>query len=264
VTFILIGSQAAKLTGIDLRREAKDFDAFADFEPASMDAKLDTFWHPSFEAIWPEGTDRFAHLDELYTIKISHAYFDLKNGQWRKHIEDAMIMKDHYGAELDFGMHQILKGVWQQRYGTKPMSLQKDKQQFFRDAVVRRYDHDSLHDSVAYGEEPMYLRVLKDGSTVDVDMGKLKALDHEDKLRLFREEVYATALERILVPSDYAKSPTGAYMWALRRTITSLTKGWSARWLAEHFDEMKIIDMDYVARHLSRKDKLIKLEEKNG
>src|SRR5690606_15193909 len=127
-------------------------------------------------------------------------------------------------------------------------------------AVRRVYDHDSIHDSVAYGERPLYESVLKDGHSVQVDMSKVRALPYTEQIKLFREEIYATALERKVIPSDYKCSPRAAYAWALRRTITSLTKGWSARFIVTNYDVFHRPDMDYVARHRSRADRLIPLE----
>jgi hypothetical protein len=83
-------------------------------------------------------------------------------------------------------------------------------------------------------------------------------LSHEDLVKLFREEVYATALERIVIPKDYRCSPGAAYRWALRRTITSLTKGKSAQFILENFEEFAIPD-DYVSRHLANKSRLVRL-----
>jgi predicted deacetylase len=106
----------------------------------------------------------------------------------------------------------------------------------------------------------MYIRTLRPGSTVSVSMPYIKAMPHADQIRLFREEVYATALERIIIPSNYTASPRRAYAWALRRTITSLTKGWSSRFLIENYCEMRTPDVDYVKVHLANTDKLIPLE----
>ena len=51
-----------------------------------------------------------------------------------------------------------------------------------------------------------------------------------------------------------------AYRWALKQTVTSLTKGRSARFIAENYTAFKKPGTDYLARHLSRKHLLISLE----
>jgi hypothetical protein len=253
--YLVVGSWAMAAYLPD-RRVPKDLDTFTDNVHLAGD---DNFWHPAFKEWLPRGTDRHATLDELYTLKVSHSYWDLGFGSWEKHISDAAALKAA-GARLDLGLHRLLCKVWEEKHGRKRVDLSLEADEFFADAVTRVYDHDSIHASVAYGDTAMYEAVLRDGATVTVDIAKVKALPFDDQVKLYREEVYATALERKVIPSGYRCSPRGAYAWALKRTITSLTKGWSARFLVENYDIFRVPDMDYVARHRSNSHKLIRLE----
>lgn len=259
---LIVGSVAMAYYGIDAR-VPKDLDYFGDTPPSyfwgSSLPKQDVFWHESFRDWLPNWTDRVATLNELYTIKVSHAYWELKNGSWSKHMSDILRLKDR-GVTLDLELHKLLYKVWEERYGSKKMNLSKEADSFFADAVKRKYDHDSIHDSVAYGDVPMYVRILKDGHSVDVDPKKLWAMSHGDLVKLFREEIMATALERIVIPRNYKTSPGAAYLWALRRTITSLTKGKSARFIVDNYKDFHTPDKDYVQRHLDNKHKLILLD----
>lgn len=241
-------------------REPKDLDLMGN-DPARKDA--DVFWHTALLEYYPPSRvnamrDVISTVDELYTIKVSHSYWELKNGSWEKHIEDAAYLKSK-GATLIESLHDVLYKIWEETHGAKKVNLGMESMDFFTDAVQRKYDHDSIHASVAYGERPLYESVVKDGESVAVDMAKIKALPFEEKVKLYREEVYATALERILVPKNYRHSAGAAYRWALRRTITSLTKGWSARFMVTHYEHFRIPDCDYVQRHLDNKDRLILL-----
>jgi len=247
------------------RRQPKDFDVWTN-DPTFPDTydglRVETFWHGGlvdfFEnrrpgQAWPT-------KDELFTIKASHAGWELRNGSWDKHMSDLVALKQA-GAKLQEDQFARLYKVWEDVHGKKQLKLQKGKDDFFTDAVVRIYDHDSIHASVAYGDEPMYVQTLKPGSEVDVDMAYIKAMPFDEQIKLFREEVYATALERKVIPSNYTISPRKAYAWALRRTITSLTKGWSSKFLILNYDIMRTPDCDYVQRHLDNKDRLILLEK---
>ncbi|GAA0955499.1 DUF7275 domain-containing protein [Nonomuraea longicatena] len=258
MTGLIIGSTALAFWYADAARAPKDLDVFS-AEPV---ADADAFWDDDFKP-WLSGGDglRWATPNELMTIKASHAYWDLRNGSWPKHMGDMLLMKK-LGAQIIPELHHMLYRVWERRYGVKRVDLTQEATDFFNDAVKRIYDHDSIHDSVAYGERPLYESVLKDGATVQVDMSKVRALSYDDQVRLFREEIYATALERKVIPSDYQCSPRWAYAWALRRTITSLTKGWSAQFIVANYDVFHTPDTDYVARHKSRADRLIPLEGK--
>lgn len=253
--YLIVGSTAMR-RWIWNTREPNDLDVFT----LGNWPEAETFWHPLL-ADWIDAeTNRFATLDELYTLKVSHAYWELKNGSWNKHMNDIVTLKWH-GAKMIQPLHDLLKQVWGDTHRKKwIVELAKNKDEFFNDAVPRKYDHDSIHASVAYGDRPLFESILKDGETVAVDMKKLRAMPFDDQVRLFREEVFATALERLVIPADYRYSTRKAYAWALRRTITSLTKGWSAQFLVENYDIFRNLDVDYVARHLAQKHRLIPLE----
>jgi len=252
---IVIGSPAIKHHFPDFPREPKDYDVFSSWYPEGTG---DVFFTPKLIDFWG-GEERVATPDELYTIKLSHSAWELNNGSWGKHMADLMFLK-HKGCEVIEPLYKLLYEVWEEKHGKKVMNLNQDASAFFDDAVKRKYDHDSVHYSVAYTPgHPLYEDVMEDGESVKTDMRKVWALPFEDQIRLFREEVYATALERIVIPRNYRGSPGAAYHWALRRTITSLTKGKSSRFLAENYDILHRPDMDYVAHHRANSHFLIEL-----
>lgn len=257
---LIVGSHALKALGV-CNREPKDMDIFAgqNYPGVWSNHKYDLFWHDSFSEFIPDTlSPQYATLDQMYTIKLSHSHWELPNGSWSKHIYD-LIQLQNAGAQLDFGLYKILYKVWEQMHGKKVMNLAQDKTEFFDDAVRRMYDHDSLHESVAFGDRPVYEEILRDGATVDVDPSKLWSLPHQRIVQLFVEEICVTALERKVIPSNYKCSPGWAYQWALRRTITSLTKGKSSRFILQNIQEFVTPDPFYVQRHLSKADRLVRL-----
>jgi len=261
---LIIGSTAMHYWFPDAR-EPKDFDYFANpfHIPAYLAAKTegnDPFWHDSWEGTRLDEGWRMATPDELYTIKVSHSYWALDNGSWDKHMCDLNFLKSH-GAKLDMELHKLLYPVWVEKHGKKKMNLAQAAGMFFKDAVPRIYDHDSIHDSVAYGERPLYERILKDGETVDIDPSKLwDGMTFEEQVMLFREEICATALERWMIPTNYKYSPGLAYKRALVKTITSLTKGKSARFIVTNFEHF-MKPHDYMSIHYSKRYKLLPLKE---
>lgn len=199
-----------------------------------------------------------ATADELYTMAISHGYWDI-NGTWDKHAGDILYMQRH-GARFIPELHDILKPIWRDRYPTHEISLDKSAKEFFTDHVHYVYVHDTVHESVAYRHQPWFVDILKDGSEVLVDNSKFWALSLEDKLQLVREELYVIALERILIPQNYEGSPLYAYRWALKRTAISLFKNEWAKFLLLHLDELAKPDVDYVERHKANAHKLVLME----
>lgn len=257
---ILVGSTALKQY-IDIKREPKDLDYFADVNVPVMESleKIETFNHPSLVS-WFGDQDRVATLNELYSIKMSHIFWDLRGGGWEKHCYDIMRMKQS-GAIIERSFYDLLYSIWEQVHGKKQANLNAMPEDFFNKSVKRIYDHDSIHASIAYHDEPMFKRILRDNKPVLVDMLKWKNLTLEEKFETVREEVYATALERQLIPSNYTASPRAAYHWALKKTITSFSKGWFPLFIVEHLEELWNPDVDYLARHKANRHKLIKLEE---
>ncbi len=255
---LIIGSTAMKHWFPEVR-EPKDRDCFSPEQHQGWEV----FWDDRLTEYWPwpwmdVRPYRYATLHELYTIKVSHSSWELKNGSWEKHIEDAAFLK-RKGAVLLPDLYKLLYSIWEDVHGKKKMDLSKEADEFFKDAVKRQYDHDSIHETVAHYDRPLYTRILKDGHSVDIDPKKMWALPFEDQVKLFREEIAATALERLVIPNNYNFSPGRAWRWALRRTITSLTKGKSSLFLIENYEHFRKPD-DYLKRHLANRDKLIPLE----
>jgi hypothetical protein len=248
---MLIGSTATKRHFTDARK-SNDRDYFSRVQINDADC----FWDDRLDA-WPS-KHFIATPDELYTIKISHSAWNL-HGTWRKHMNDALYLS-RKGAKFLPGLYEILYPIWEDVHGKKRVHLDMTKDEFFADRIVRKYDHDSLHESVAYYDRPIYLRMLKDGETIAVDKSKWDALSFEDKIKCAREEIYANALERRVIPENYRVSPTAAYAWAVQQTITSLSKGWFSLFCALNWDELRLPDVDYVQRHLDNADRLIPLE----
>lgn len=207
---------------------------------------------------WKWGS--IATPEELYTLKISHSFWEVNGPKnWDKHASD-IIFFQRKGVEFNRELYDIVLPIWKELHKRNPTNLNQNKDNFFKDAVKRKYDHDSVHASIAYGDYPLYEDILKEGSDVAVDNSKFWAMDEETRFKTIREEIYATALERILIPNDYRGSPGSAYHWAIRRTATSLFKGEWALYLMLNYDRLARPDCNYLQRHLDNMDKLIPLE----
>lgn len=259
MTTTLIGSRATYFWYTDARMPTGDWDYLSDepeqkFYPFRPSDRIDMFVDERL-GLWNWGS--MATPSELYTIKISHAFWEINGpANWNKHAND-IIFLSRKQAKFIRPLYDTLLPIWKEKYAKHKTNLSQDKGDFFADAVKRKYDHDSVHRSVAYGDRPLYERILKDGETVAVDNSKFWAMDFETKLKLVREEIYTTALERILIPGNYRGSPGAAYYWALRRTATSLFKGDWALFLMLNLDRLRKPDGNYMKHHLNNEHKLI-------
>ncbi len=252
------------------RMDNADWDFLSDGDVAIStlallpETKQDIFMHPAIgQWTWGSPYQMWRSvinptLDELYTLKISHGYWNINN-TWQKHAADIVTMYKH-GAQFIPELHDLLQPVWEEKHGGKrKINLGKEAADFFNDKVVRVYDHDSIHHAVTRHERPLFERILKDGHTVAVDKAKWDLLPYELQLEMVREEVYATAIERFVLPSNYTYSPGRAYRWALMKTPTDFSKGWFAKFVLLNLHNLMTPDCDYVARFKSQTERLILL-----
>lgn len=226
-----------------------------DYFAVSPVAGAETFYHPRLE-LW--NWSDVATLDELYTIKVSHSFWELQNNSWDKHMFHITKMQQA-GATFLPELYDILYPVWEEIHGAKQVSLEKTPEEFFTETVSRVYDHDSIHNSVAYYDEPLFNAILRDNSEVAVSREKFENLSEDEKIKLVFEEIYATALERLVIPSEYKYQSQKAFAWARRKLITSFSKGWFPLWIVLNFEHFIRPDSRYVQTHLNNKHKLVLL-----
>ena len=193
---------------------------------------------------------RCATLDAVYTLKMSHLSWDIK---WQKHKQDALFLRK-YGCKLIHPLYEMLVDYWTKEYGNKEgLSLYKKKTDFFNDYVPYVYDHDYLHELVAFPHSPVYSECLKDGEDVAIDKEKFLALPLEKQLKMFKEEVSVIAAERWLInPRTCGKyNWMEAYHLALHKTVTALTKGWASLFMIEHLDYYNVPEYSYFEHLLN-------------
>ncbi len=238
-------------------RFAKDEDYFVTLKEELMsDDGSDIFYHHKLnEYSW---NSPVATVNELYTIKVSHIFWQLNNGSWNKHKNDIIFFQKN-GAALIPDLFSLLYSIWEYRYGKKKANLDQEPDDFFSEQVKRIYNHDSIHASIAYYDEPLFNKILKDGSAIAVEKEKFDNLSFQVKLQLVWEEIYATALERKIIPSSYKENFRVAYDYALRQLLTSYSKGWFPLFVAENLQYLYKPDIDYVKKHKENKHKLIQL-----
>lgn len=234
---MLIGSRAAKVWFSDFR-EPKDTDYIIRGESCAISEKnteKKQCW--AFDKI----LDMFPEMEIaepflLYTLKLSHAYWD--GIHWAKTMADIAFFQSR-NVPFDEDIFDMLFKQWEEIKGPKRSSLNKSNEDFFKDNVRRKYVHDDLHYAIAYYEEPLYQRIKKNASKALTSKFLFDALSHQDKIKLAREEIYVTALERFLIPNDFRTNTQAAYLGALKMLITSMTRGFFARFLVENWLELR-------------------------
>lgn len=240
---VIVGSSAVEdweerleLNFSILGRSAGDLDVWTDGEyPKAL--KLDKVDMPTYIIELVPHEDNYATLDAVYTIKCSHLGWDIF---WNKHCKDVIKLAE-FGCRIIPELYEALVEYWKQTKGNvEQLSMKKSKEDFFTDSVNYVYDHDYLHELVAYPNAPVYTYCLKDGEDVLISKDKFDNMPFEQQVRMFREEISVIAAERWLINPSAKKdiTPYKAYKYALRKTCTTLTKNWATRFIVlnmKHF-----------------------------
>lgn len=175
--------------------------------------------------------NHYADLDSLYTLKLSHAEYNI---HWWKTIQDILFMKK-CGARLKPKLLSLLKEHWKGVHGDKSfLNLGRTSKEFFNDYVPKKFEHDWLHTVISYPNKPIYLSCLKEGQEVQTDWIKFKNLPLQTRIDMLKEEICTIATERWLL--NGFDSPLRAYQMALQKTVTNLTKGKTSQFIIENIE----------------------------
>jgi len=157
----------------------------------------------------PMSPDREMTANELYTLKCSHAIYDI---HWSKTMSDIRFMQ-LMGCEIDEMFFNELRQYWQTIHTNKRQDFNTDREQFFKDRVKRNIDHDELH--LIFNQDPPYKKIIEGVAPKE---NLFNDLDYNEKIDICNEEAYVIACERFV--DIYP--PGKAYHEAQRSLVTKL------------------------------------------
>jgi hypothetical protein len=162
---------------------------------------------------YPEHVNQgVASLDMLYTLKCSHASWDI---HWGKTMRDICLMQTK-NAKLIPELYQELYAYWETIHGSKKhINLNVTNEDFFDNGLTYIINHDRLHEKYKFYDEPLYKKCKKDTEKALLSKEIFESWDHKMQIQLAQEEMLVIAEERKL----------GKPM-ALKKIITSLSRGW--------------------------------------
>lgn len=175
-------------------------------------------------------------IDVLYMLKMSHRY--LRNSpHFLKTMRDIHELR-RMGAKIRPEHEEFYARRMLDTYDYKHPSLMRNKEQFFSgDGVQYVYDHDSIHEAVAYPLVPAYRLYARDDHDVMSSREKFFAVDEATRLRGVIEEATVLALERSQIPFPGGMTPEQSFRMALMKVCTSITSGWFREYAWEHYDQ---------------------------
>ena len=178
----------------------------------------------------------------LAIIKRSHLWRDLG---FQKHITMYHKYGLHDTLQEAIGRFDIVlkdlnerTNLTRQAYPQRNPNLMQTKDDFFDDAVTKKYDHDYLHELFAYYDKPLYTRMLTDEKLAWCSKSQWETFTHEDQLRCVAEETYVIAAERFMIPKNWNYSTKLAYIKALDKVCTTLTSGWFRDKAIDYYPEI--------------------------
>ena len=157
--------------------------------------------------------------NELYTLKVSHAIYDI---HWAKTMSDIRFFQLK-GLEIDYSFLKDLRAHWEVVHAKKNKRQEfagKTLDNFFKDNVERAIPHDELHKLL--NPTPSYLKFVVDNVNPSEEL--FNSLDKQTQENICFEEPFVIALERWIkdVP------PRKAYHQAQQALVTRLHPLWLA------------------------------------
>jgi hypothetical protein len=187
----------------------------------------------------PGITANVVSMKGLALIKRSHLWRDLSFDKHITHFHKfglADAIKEMSDDDREFLDIRTL--FTRQKFPQGHPNLMQSKEDFFDDAVDKKYDHDHLHELVAFYDKPLYTRLLRDDTLAWCEKDKWNALTHEDKVKCVAEETNVIAIERFMVPTNWEHNPKLAYFKALRKVCTTLCSGWFRDYAIDFYPEV--------------------------
>ena len=242
---MIFGSTAIKHHFPDFR-DPKDLDRMD--KDGKMSKEEQAYWVPTFgELIEKSKNKKYLDPDFLLTIKASHANWNI---HWDKTMFDILFLK-RKGCKIIKPLYDKLVKDWKNVHGRMSAPLKgKTADTFFEDAVTRNYIHDDIHEAVAFYDTPLYTKILKSPETNSVECSKEKFdnLSKDDKVKLIKEEIFVTALERWIIPNNYDYSEGRAYNASLKKFVTTMSSGWISYWMIDNFEKLIKNKFPYVKK----------------
>lgn len=238
---MIIGSYAIKNIFPNFKRNPKDVDYISKIHLLENNLlRFEKLENPILEEYYNYNLPKFIGMDELYTLKLSHSFWDLPNNSWQKHVFDINFLKEN-GCKFIPILFWKLFNYWEIIHGKRKSSnLSMTSEEFFNNKISYQFKHDDLHEILVQhpyfnGTYPTYKKLLKEGEEVDVCMEKFDNLSYVDKFNVVFEEVAVMSIENRFPKEMYWKEK---YSKMLKKFIISHCKIEEGIWILQHHKEL--------------------------
>lgn len=246
---VLIGSRALACLNPELKiKDTTDWDIISD-EPIEGSEWHDPKFLNNARMCQLYGSDKTINFNGhtlnvmdkwgLSIIKRSHLWRNLSFQKHITHYHKYMTLwtRERYSIEDE----QILQeriALTMKEFPQGHPSLKKSVDDFFDDYVTKKYNHDYLHELVAYHDKPLYTQLQRDSTMAWCEKDLWDKLSVDDKIKCVAEETQVIAIERFLVPKDWNYPVRHAYIKALDKVCTTLCSGWFRDWAIDYYPQV--------------------------
>lgn len=162
--------------------------------------------------------------DEIYTLKVSHAIYDIN---WKKTMSDIRFLQMK-GCKVIPSFLTQLREHWINVHGVQNRTdFEVKPGKFFDDRVKRKINHDDLHKML--NPVPTYLKMIVNDLKPSPE--KFYDLTEDERKEVLYEEAFVIAMERL------SHLPTrAAYNIAQQNLVTRLHPTWLADFVIENWN----------------------------
>jgi hypothetical protein len=203
-------------------------------------------------------------MEGLAAIKRSHLHRSLS---FQKHITHyhkhglVEAMRSAKESTIEFLVKRI--ELTKKEYPQGNPNLMQKNEEFFDDYVTKVYNHDWLHEQVAYYDKPLYTRLQDDPTIAWCKKEYWQKLSHQEKCECVLEEAMVIAIERFIV-SPKIEKPLLTKLAILRsvdKICTTLCSGWFRDFAIDYYDDIYKM---MLSSSVSKVDSVVnKLKEEN-
>ena len=174
----------------------------------------------------PFAPSREMTADEIYTVKASHAIYDIN---WKKTMSDIRFLQMK-GCKIVPSFFAELREYWTQVHGEqKRTDFEVDPGRFFEDRVRRKISHDEAHEML--NPSPTYKKFVPEGG-VSPSPEMFFGLPEQDQIDALFEEAFVIGIERHSHLPDMA-----AYGAGQQHMVTKLHPIWLADQVIQRWAE---------------------------
>ena len=179
--------------------------------------------------------------DEIYTLKVSHAIYDI---HWEKTMSDIRFLQLK-GCNIIPEFFKELREFWQIKHSNKRCDFSVKEDSFFNDNVSRKIPHDELH--LIFNSNPSY-KLIVDG--IVPNENKFLYLSDGLKENVVLEEAFVISIERYIDNFPFRT----AYKRAQRDLITRLHPIWLSDYIILNWNKFYTIKFNYYEYYNERRN----------